>query len=175
MLDELGQKIIGELQDDARQSFREIGRKLSVSEGTVRNRVKSLLKSETMKISAIPNPSKLELDFQCIMCVEVKVGTAEYVEQLLIKSPNVIRLLNLVKRFFGNSTQLGVRTTFKGKMIYFFTAFGIYLNNTSHHFLKSYIFLFLCHTINVILAGSINEVRFRLFFLEQFISPLNCY
>jgi DNA-binding Lrp family transcriptional regulator len=33
MLDELGQNIIKELQDDARQSFREIGRKLDVSEG----------------------------------------------------------------------------------------------------------------------------------------------
>ena len=37
MLDDLSQKIIRELQEDARQSFREIGRKLEVSEGTVRN------------------------------------------------------------------------------------------------------------------------------------------
>ena len=89
MLDELGQKIIRELQEDARQSFREIGRKLEVSEGTVRNRVKGLVKNNTMKISAIPNPEQLGFNFMCIMCIEVKVGTAENVEQLLIKSPNV--------------------------------------------------------------------------------------
>jgi Lrp/AsnC family transcriptional regulator, regulator for asnA, asnC and gidA len=92
MLDELGQNIIKELQDDARQSFREIGRKLDVSEGTVRNRVKSLTSSDTMKISAIPNPEKLGLNFMCIMCIEVKVGAAEKVEQALIKSPNVYYL-----------------------------------------------------------------------------------
>jgi Lrp/AsnC family transcriptional regulator for asnA, asnC and gidA len=92
MLDELGLKIIGELQEDARQSFREIGRKLKVSEGTVRNRVKSLVTSNTMKISAIPNLEKLGLNFMCVMCIEVKVGTAEKVEHLLIKSPNVYYL-----------------------------------------------------------------------------------
>lgn len=92
MLDELGQKIIRELQEDARQSFREIGRKLEVSEGTVRNRVRGLVKSDTMKISAIANPERLGLNFMCIMCIEVKVGSAERVEQLLIKSPNVYYL-----------------------------------------------------------------------------------
>ena len=92
MLDELGQNIIKELQDDARQSFREIGRKLNVSEGTVRNRVKSLVGGDTLKISAVPNPEKLGLNFMCIMCIEVKVGSAEKVEQLLIKSANVYYL-----------------------------------------------------------------------------------
>ncbi|OGO00051.1 MAG: hypothetical protein A2Y90_03545 [Chloroflexi bacterium RBG_13_52_12] len=92
MLDELGQKIVKELQDDARQSFREIGRKLKVSEGTIRNRVKSMVGSNTMKVSAIPNPEKLGLNFTCIMCIEVKVGTAEKVEHLLIKNANVYYL-----------------------------------------------------------------------------------
>ena len=92
MLDELGQKIIAELQQDARQSFREVGRKLKVSEGTVRNRVKGLLKTNTMKISAVPNPQQLGLNFMCVMCIEVKVGSAEKVEHLLIQSPNVYYL-----------------------------------------------------------------------------------
>jgi len=92
MLDVLGQKIISELQEDARQSFREIGRKLDVSEGTIRNRVKGLLKNNTMKISAIANPAKLGLNFMCIMCIEVKVGAVERVEQMLIESPNVYYL-----------------------------------------------------------------------------------
>ena len=89
MLDELGQKIVKELQRDARQSYREIGRNLEVSEGTVRNRVKSMLGSKTIKISAVPNPEKLGLDFMCVMGIEVKVGTAESVEERLISSPNV--------------------------------------------------------------------------------------
>jgi Lrp/AsnC family transcriptional regulator for asnA, asnC and gidA len=99
MLDDLGQKIISELQADARQSFREIGRKLKISEGTVRNRVKSLINSGAMKISAIPNPEKLGLNFMCVVCIEVKVGTAEKVEQLLIKSPNVYYLCGCTGNF----------------------------------------------------------------------------
>jgi Lrp/AsnC family transcriptional regulator for asnA, asnC and gidA len=99
MLDELGQKIIRELQEDARQSFREIGRKLKVSEGTVRNRAKSLVNSNTMKISAIPNPEKLGLNFICVVCIEVRVGMVEKVEQLLIKSPNVYYLCGCTGNF----------------------------------------------------------------------------
>jgi Lrp/AsnC family transcriptional regulator for asnA, asnC and gidA len=99
MLDDLGQKIIKELQDDARQSFREIGRKLKISEGTVRNRVKSLVSNGAMKISAVPNPERLGLNFMCIMCIEVKVGTAEKVEQLLIKSPNIYYLCGCTGNF----------------------------------------------------------------------------
>ena len=89
MLDELAQMIIGELQDDARQSFREIGRKLDVSEGTIRNRVKHLVTSKAMRISAIVNPEKLGLNFMCIMCMEVKVGSVDLVEEKLGSSPNV--------------------------------------------------------------------------------------
>lgn len=99
MLDELGQKIIKELQEDARQSFREIGRKLKISEGTVRNRVKSLVSGGAMKISAIPNPERLGLNFMCVMCIEVRVGTAEKVEQLLIKNPNIYYLCGCTGNF----------------------------------------------------------------------------
>ena len=92
MLDKLDQEIVGALQEDARQSFREIGRKMEVSEGTVRNRVRLLTNSGAMRISALPNPTNLGLNFMCIMCLEVKVGTVESVEERLIKSPNVYYL-----------------------------------------------------------------------------------
>ena len=92
MLDKLAQDIIRELQEDARQSFREIGRKLDVSEGTVRNRVKTLVGSNAMRIGAIPNPLELGLNFMCVMCIEVKAGTAEIVESHLVKSPHVYYL-----------------------------------------------------------------------------------
>ncbi len=99
MLDDLSLKIIGELQEDARQSFREIGRKLDVSEGTVRNRVRSLMAGRAMKITAVPNPEQMGLNFICIMCIEVKVGTAESVEERLIKSPNVYFLCGCTGTF----------------------------------------------------------------------------
>ena len=92
MLDELGQKIVRELQEDARQSFREIGRKMSVSEGTVRNRVRGLVKSGMIRIGAVSNPERLGMNFMCVMCLEVRVGCAETVEERLVKSPNVYYL-----------------------------------------------------------------------------------
>ena len=52
-----------------------------------------------MKISAIPNPERLGLNFMCIMCIEVKVGAAEKVEQLLIKSPNIYYLCGCTGNF----------------------------------------------------------------------------
>lgn len=104
MLDELGRRIIEELQEDARQSFREIGRKLEVSEGTVRNRVRSLLQNKMIKISAVPNPQQLGLNFMCVMGIEVKVGCAERVEALLIKSPNVYYLCGCT----GNIDIIGI-------------------------------------------------------------------
>ena len=88
-MDTLARSIIKELQTDARQSFREIGRNLDVSEGTVRNRVKSLVTGGTMRVGAVLNPEKIGLSFQCVMCMEVKVGAAQKVEEQLIKSPNV--------------------------------------------------------------------------------------
>jgi Lrp/AsnC family transcriptional regulator for asnA, asnC and gidA len=99
MLDDLSLKIIGELQADARQSFREIGRELDVSEGTVRNRVRSLVASNTIKITAVPNPEQVGLNFICIMCIEVKVGTAESVEERLVKSANVYFLCGCTGTF----------------------------------------------------------------------------
>jgi DNA-binding Lrp family transcriptional regulator len=65
----------------------------------VRNRVKSLVNSKTMKISAVANPEQLGLHFICVMCIEVNVGTAEKVEQLLIKSPNVYYLCGCTGNF----------------------------------------------------------------------------
>lgn len=42
MLDRIDLKILRILNGNARKSFREIGRELGISEGTVRNRVKRL-------------------------------------------------------------------------------------------------------------------------------------
>src|SRR4030042_1937829 len=92
MLDEISQTIVKELQKDARQSFREIGRKLSVSEGTVRSRVKGLLKGYVIRIEAVPNPQQLGFNFICVVGIEAKVGTVERVEQVLVKCPNVYYL-----------------------------------------------------------------------------------
>ena len=62
-LDDLDQSIIQELQVDARQSYLSLGKKIGASEGTIRNRVKSALKGEVIKLKAVLNPSKIGFDF----------------------------------------------------------------------------------------------------------------
>ncbi|MEM4151114.1 MAG: AsnC family transcriptional regulator [Nitrososphaerota archaeon] len=48
-LDELDRQIIELMRRDARRSYQSIGRELGVSEGTVRKRVKRLIKSGVIK------------------------------------------------------------------------------------------------------------------------------
>ena len=58
-MDELGRKIIQHLQKDGRAKNSDIARRLGVSEGTVRRRIKSLVDSGTVRIVAIPNLEKM--------------------------------------------------------------------------------------------------------------------
>ncbi|MCA9835809.1 MAG: Lrp/AsnC family transcriptional regulator [Trueperaceae bacterium] len=58
-LDETDQRIVDFLRVDGRMPFREIARKLDVSESMVRKRVNRLLESGWMRILAISNPLQL--------------------------------------------------------------------------------------------------------------------
>jgi len=58
-LDGLDRKIINELQDDGRQAFTTIARRLKVSEATVRKRVNRLLSKGAMQIVAAVDPLAL--------------------------------------------------------------------------------------------------------------------
>ena len=55
-LDKLDKNIIRLLKTDGRTSNREIAEKLSVSEGTVRNRISHLLESDELKICGLIDP-----------------------------------------------------------------------------------------------------------------------
>jgi Lrp/AsnC family transcriptional regulator of lysine biosynthesis len=57
-MDELDRKILDILEQDARTPFVEIGRQLKISEATVRNRVKSLLKSGQIRKFTIVQATK---------------------------------------------------------------------------------------------------------------------
>ena len=94
MIDELDQKIIGELQRDGRQSFVELAKKLNVVEGTVRKRYKSLMEKEIIKVRACPDLQKLGFSFIGFMGLQVQMAdlrsvinelTSTQFEQLLEK------------------------------------------------------------------------------------------
>jgi len=89
-VDEVDAKIIKMLEIDARMSFREIAKKLEISEGTVYNRVKRLQDEGIIKgYSAKVDPAKLGMDLSAVIGLRVAGGHLVEVEQEISKSKDV--------------------------------------------------------------------------------------
>lgn len=58
-IDELDQQIIQALKEDGRMAFSEIGRRLNLSAGAVRQRVQRLQETGILQIVAVTNPKKI--------------------------------------------------------------------------------------------------------------------
>jgi Lrp/AsnC family transcriptional regulator for asnA, asnC and gidA len=89
-MDDLDLKIIKELQKDGRASFRDIAEKISVSEGTVYNRVNKLLESKVIK-RFLPeiDYSKIGYDLTVLIGVITEGGKLTDIERRITESPNV--------------------------------------------------------------------------------------
>src|SRR5262249_19968701 len=78
-LDAVDRAILGALQTDGRRAFREIARDLSVSEGTVRARVRRLEESGVLRILAFVDPSRLGDALTAILNIRVASARHEAV------------------------------------------------------------------------------------------------
>jgi len=89
-IDDLDLKIIKELQKDGRASFRDIAEKISVSEGTVYNRVNKLTEAKIIK-RFIPeiDYQKLGYDITVLIGVITEGGKLQDIERRITESPNV--------------------------------------------------------------------------------------
>lgn len=99
MLDKLDKQIIGELEGNARRSYTDLAKVLEVSEGTIRNRVKNLQKSDVIKLEAVLNPYSIGYDFITVMALEVKVADLSIVSDMLVKLPNIYYLAYVTGRY----------------------------------------------------------------------------
>jgi Lrp/AsnC family transcriptional regulator, regulator for asnA, asnC and gidA len=88
-LDALSYQIIVELQRDGRASFREIGKRLRVSPGTVRARYAQLRAAGIVEVIAIPNPWRMGMDFHATVGLRLQPGSAESAVALLAKKREV--------------------------------------------------------------------------------------
>ena len=82
-MDELDTKIIQILQDDGRASNAGIARKVGVSEGTVRRRLKRLVQEEYIQVVAIPDAAKMGFESQALVGVQVDPDKIDQVADAL--------------------------------------------------------------------------------------------
>lgn len=71
-IDQTDRRIIGLLQEDARQSNAAIARTIKVSEATVRRRIKIMVKTGVVAIQAVPNPAKFGLNTAAMIGIDVE-------------------------------------------------------------------------------------------------------
>jgi len=99
MMDELDQKLILELQKDGRHSCSDLGKTFGVTEGTVRKRLKSLIKRDIVKIVAVPNVRELGYNFVSIVGIQVRMAELNKVQEILSHNPAVCQLAWVTGRY----------------------------------------------------------------------------
>jgi len=89
-LDVIDFKIVEMLERDGRMSFREVARKLGISEGTVYNRVKRMQKEGIIKgFSVRSDPMKLGKDLVAVIGLRVLGGHLVEVERMISRYKEV--------------------------------------------------------------------------------------
>jgi Lrp/AsnC family transcriptional regulator for asnA, asnC and gidA len=99
MIDEIDQKLILELQEDGRQSYIELAKKLSVTEGTVRRRLKSLKNRKIIKVSAVPSVAELGYKFIAIVAIQVNMAYVNTVAEELSKNRAICQVSFVTGRY----------------------------------------------------------------------------
>ena len=98
-LDQTDQRILNELQMDARQSNAVIARAVGVSEATVRRRIKNLLREEALYIAAVPEPEKFGFTLAALVGFSVAPNSLERAAATLVACPEVVFLGSATGRF----------------------------------------------------------------------------
>ena len=88
-LDALDWQIMAELQEDGRRPYRQIGRRLGVSPGTVRLRVLHLMEEGLFQVIAVPDSLRLGYSFQATVGLGLDPGHANEVADILAERPEV--------------------------------------------------------------------------------------
>jgi len=89
-IDNLDKKILNEILNDSRLSYRQIAKKLKISTGTVLNRIKQLQNNNIIKYyTTILDHEKLGYDLSVIIEIKVSKGKLIDIEKIISKHPNV--------------------------------------------------------------------------------------
>ena len=92
--DDLNQQIIRLLQDDGRAAYDEIGQKLGVSGGTVRNRVGRMRDAGLLRIVAVVDPVAVDYESDAMLGIKTAPGISpSLVAQRLDPYPAVVYVM----------------------------------------------------------------------------------
>ena len=98
--DDLNQRIIRLLQEDGRTPYDEIGQKLGVSGGTVRNRVTRMRDAGMLRIVAVVDPVAVDYESDAMLGIKAAPGIAPTsVAQRLDPYPAVVYVMWVSGRF----------------------------------------------------------------------------
>jgi Lrp/AsnC family transcriptional regulator, regulator for asnA, asnC and gidA len=75
--DAIDDRILNLLMDDGRLSNREVARRLDISEGTVRQRLKKLEDAKAIRIGAVVDPRRMGLEVTAMVLVSVEPSRLE--------------------------------------------------------------------------------------------------
>ncbi len=88
-MDDLDIKIISMLQDDARASNAGIARHVSVSEGTVRRRLKRIIQEDFIRVTAALDPAKMGYASEALIGVQADPDKTDQVAEDLARLDEV--------------------------------------------------------------------------------------
>jgi len=98
-MDELDNAILRFLQKNGRIPYTEISQNLSVSEGTVRNRISRLLKEGIVRIVGIADPVKMGYALAAMIAINVHGAQGEEVATHIADLPEVSDVLMISGEF----------------------------------------------------------------------------
>ncbi len=97
--DEVDESIMGLLRDDGRLSNREVARRLDVSEGTVRQRLKKLEDANAIRMGVVVDPVKLGVGFAATVMLTVEPRCVEDVLDAFCKLPEAAYVATIMGPF----------------------------------------------------------------------------
>ena len=97
-LDALDRAILDRLQQNGRRSYRQIGRDVGVSEGTVRARVRRLEEAGVLSIIAFVDPSRVGPSVLALILIRITTEEHDRLVQALSDLPEATYVSSLVGR-----------------------------------------------------------------------------
>lgn len=99
MIDEMDMKIITELQEDGRMSFRAVADRLGISDQTVRFRITRMMEAGILRISPLINPFVFDNSLLALIGMQLEKRTQKETMETIAKMKGVVSVYNTAGEF----------------------------------------------------------------------------